>query len=292
MAFLDWVITYEPVVRLSCFFSIFFIMASWEVISPYRTLVVKKSLRWFNNLGLTFFNLLLLRLLFPTAAVGVAIFSQQQGWGILNYTSFPLWLATLIAIVVLDLMIYLQHVMVHAIPLFWRVHRVHHADLDYDLTTGARFHPLEIIFSMLFKFIVIISIGPPVIAVIIFEVVLNGMAMFNHANIHLSDRIDRLLRWVIVTPDMHRIHHSIEDDETNSNFGFNLSCWDRLFGTYRKMPRAHSDQIQIGIYHYNKEQDVVAFFGLLRLPFKGKITEYAINTQHWSTPKNINHSED
>ena len=239
----DFITTYEIYIRLSFFFGIFILMAIWEMLAPKRALTTSKLLRWFNNLGLVVLNSLILRWLFPAATVGLAIFMNQAGWGLLNYYQLPIWMSIVIAVTAMDFMIYLQHVMVHAIPLLWRLHRVHHADLDYDVTTGIRFHPLEIILSMLIKFAMIIILGPPVIAVIIFEVVLNALAMFNHGNIALPKTVDWLLRWLIVTPDMHRVHHSVEDDETNSNFGFNLSCWDRIFGTYRQQPRAGNQNI-------------------------------------------------
>ncbi|MDH5408565.1 MAG: sterol desaturase family protein, partial [Gammaproteobacteria bacterium] len=198
-----------------------------------------------------------------------------------NYYPMPFWLAVLISVVVLDFIIYLQHVMVHAVPMLWRLHRVHHADLDYDLTTGSRFHPIEIFLSMGIKFAAIIVLGPPVVAVIIFEVILNFMAVFNHANVKLPLAIDRIVRMLLVTPDMHRVHHSVEDDEANSNFGFNLSIWDRLFGTYRDQPRAGHEGMTIGIHKFTDQKDVSWLPGMLMLPFKGKISDYAINRRHW-----------
>ncbi|MBT8419223.1 MAG: sterol desaturase family protein, partial [Gammaproteobacteria bacterium] len=182
----------------------------------------------------------------------------------------PFWLAVVISIIAMDLTIYLQHVMVHAIPVLWRVHRVHHADLDIDVTTGARFHPIEILLSMLIKFAIIVLLGPPILAVVIFEILLNAMAMFNHGNIHLPGRLDRLLRRIVVTPDMHRVHHSVEADETNSNFGFNLPWWDFLFGTYRAQPRAGHKEMIIGIRDYRTIKDVLWLPGMLWLPFRGK----------------------
>ena len=277
-----FVIEHETTIRLSFFFGIFFIMAIWEVLAPRRTLSVSKTIRWTNNLGLVFLNTYILRLLFPAAAVGVALFADQQGWGVFNYYELPFILAVVIAVVVMDFIIYLQHVMVHAVPLLWRLHRVHHADLDYDVTTGARFHTLEIILSMLIKFATIIVLGPPVVAVIVFEVILNAMAMFNHGNVGLPARLDKVLRWFVVTPDMHRVHHSVEDDETNSNFGFNLSWWDRVFGTYREQPRKGQQGMTIGIHKFRDIKDSGWITGMLILPFKGKISEYAINTRNWS----------
>ena len=239
-------------------------------------------MRWINNLGLVALNTVLLRLLFPAAAVGIAAFAADQGWGLLNYFQTPAWLAIPAAVIAMDFVIWLQHVMVHAIPLLWRLHRVHHADPDYDVTTGARFHPIEIILSMLIKFATILLLGPPVVAVIIFEVLLNATAMFNHGNVRLPTGIDRVLRWFVVTPDMHRVHHSVEDDETNSNFGFNLPWWDRLFGTYRDQPRGGHEGMTIGIHGYRAPREVSWLPGLLVLPFRGKITGYVINRRQWS----------
>ena len=279
----EFITTYEIYIRLSFFFGILILMAIWEMLAPKRALTTSKLLRWLNNLGLVVLNSLILRWLFPAATVGLAILAHQAGWGLLNYYQLPIWMSIVIAVTAMDFMIYLQHVMVHAIPVLWRLHRVHHADLDYDVTTGIRFHPLEIILSMLIKFAMIIILGPPVIAVIIFEVVLNALAMFNHGNIALPKTVDWLLRWLIVTPDMHRVHHSVEDDETNSNFGFNLSCWDRIFGTYRQQPRAGHQNMTIGIHQFKQAKQVVWITGLLILPFQGKIKEYAINTRRWNS---------
>lgn len=258
-------------------------MASWELLAPRRALTVSKSVRWANNLGIVALNTIILRLIFPAAAVGIAVFAQTQGWGILHYLQLPFWISVLISVIFLDAVIYTQHVLVHAIPILWRLHRVHHADLDFDVTTGSRFHPIEIIFSMLIKFAAIILIGPPVLAVLIFEVLLNATSMFNHANVRIPTNIDRILRWLIVTPDMHRVHHSVEDDETNSNFGFNFPWWDRMFGTYRNQPRAGHEQMTIGINTYRDQQHCSWLPGMLVLPFIGKITDYAINRREWDS---------
>lgn len=273
---------HEAAIRLGLFFGIFAVMAVWEVLAPRRDLTVSRAVRWVNNLGLVAFNTVLLRLVFPAAAVGMAAFAADQGWGLLNHFRVPFWLSVLVAVISMDFVIWLQHVMVHAVPALWRLHRVHHADLDYDLTTGARFHPLEIILSMLIKFATIMVLGPPLIAVILFEVILNGMAMFNHGNVRLPTGLDQLLRWFIVTPDMHRVHHSVEDDEANSNFGFNLSWWDRLLGTYRDQPRGGHESMLIGIHGYRAPREVSWLPGLLALPFHGRITGYAINGRQWS----------
>jgi len=253
-----------------------------EILAPKRALTVSKAVRWANNLGLVFFNSFLLRLIFPAAAVGMAAFVSAQGWGIFNYYEAPFWLTVIVSVVIMDFIIYLQHVMVHAIPVLWRLHRVHHADLDIDVTTGARFHPIEIILSMLIKFATIVVLGPPVVAVVIFEVLLNATAMFNHGNVRLPKQLDRALRWFIVTPDMHRVHHSVEDDEANSNFGFNLPWWDRLFGTYRDQPRAGHEAMTIGIHKYRTTKEVSWLPGILWLPFIGKISSYAINRREWN----------
>lgn len=282
MSIYDFVMDNEILIRISFFVGMFLVMAIWEIFAPRRVLTVSKALRWMNNLGLVFFNRFVLWMLFPVAATGVALMAKDQLWGFFNQIDVPVWFAILASVVILDFIIYLQHVMVHAVPVFWRLHRVHHADLDYDLTTGARFHTLEIILSMLIKFAIILLLGPPVIAVIIFEVVLNAMAMFNHANISLPKKLDTVVRWFVVTPDMHRVHHSVEDDETNSNFGFNLSCWDRLLGTYRDQPRGGHDNMTIGIRGFREPDQSVWIIGLLAMPFVGKVTDYAINRRQWS----------
>ena len=278
----EFVITNEKPIRMSFFFGMLIVMALWEILAPRRALTISKTVRWVNNLGLVFFNSFLLRVIFPAAAVGMAVFASENGWGIFNYYEVPFWVAVVVSVVVMDFIIYLQHVMVHAVPALWRVHRMHHADLDFDVTTGARFHPLEIILSMLIKFATIIVLGPPVLAVVIFEVVLNATAMFNHANVRLTLGLDHILRWIIVTPDMHRVHHSVEDDEANSNFGFNLPWWDRFFGTYRDQPRGGHDGMKIGIRKYREAKEVAWFPGMMMLPFKGKISDYAINRRQWS----------
>lgn len=281
----EWVTQHEAGLRLGVFFSVFGLMALWEVLAPRRKLTVAKPMRWANNVGIVFLNTAVVRLLFPTAAVGMALFAQQHAWGVLNYVSIPFWLAVVAAVAFLDFAIYLQHVLVHAVPGLWRVHRVHHADLDYDVTTGARFHPIEIVLSMLIKFAVIAVLGPPLVAVVIFEVLLNATSMFNHSNVRLPFALDAVLRRLVVTPDMHRVHHSVEDDETNSNFGFNLSIWDRIFGTYRAQPRAGHEDMSIGIRTFRDPQQVNRLPGMLKLPFVGDVTDYAINRRTWGGDK-------
>lgn len=274
--------THEASIRLAFFIGIFALMALWEMLAPRRRLLRSKGVRWGNNIGLVVFNTVILRLLFPTAAVGMALFAQEQGLGVFNYVEVPPWLAVVASVITLDFFIWLQHVMVHAVPLLWRLHRVHHADLDYDVTTGARFHPLEIILSMLIKFAVILLLGPPLVAVVMFEILLNATSMFNHGNVRIPVGIDRVLRWLVVTPDMHRVHHSTEDDETNSNFGFNLPWWDRMFGTYRAQPRAGHEGMTIGIRSFREDRWCSWLPGILSIPFIGKVEGYAINRRQWS----------
>jgi sterol desaturase/sphingolipid hydroxylase (fatty acid hydroxylase superfamily) len=275
--FEHFVLANETAIRLGFFVGMLALIGAWEIVAPRRALTLSKAQRWPGNLGLVALNTVLLRLIFPLAGAGMAAFCAENGWGILNHFQVPAILAVPLAVIALDFVIWLQHVMVHAVPLFWRLHRVHHADPDYDVTTGARFHPLEIVLSMLIKFATIVVLGPPVVAVVIFEVLLNATAMFNHGNIGLPATLDRILRRVVVTPDMHRVHHSIEDDETNSNFGFNLPWWDRLFGTYRDQPRAGQLGMTIGIRDHADPREVARLDGMLLLPFRGKIKDYAIN---------------
>lgn len=273
----EWILENEPIVRLTLFIGVFAVVAAWEVISPRRALTQPKGLRWANNLALTALNSIVLRLLFPAAAVGVALFAQQQGWGLLNHFGLSFIAAIAITVVAMDFVVWLQHVMVHAIPLLWRLHRVHHADLDYDLTTGARFHTLEIILSMLIKFSTILLLGPPVMAVVIFEVLLNATAMFNHGNISIPKHVDRVLRLFVVTPDMHRVHHSVHAPLTNSNFGFNLPWWDRLFGTYVAQPPEGHLKMEIGLDTFRDPKQVERLPGMLMLPFARQLGDYTIN---------------
>ncbi len=279
----EFITTNEMGIRLVFFFAVFGIMAVWEILTPQRALSNSKSIRWMNNLGVVALNTVILRLIFPAAAVGMAALAETQGWGILNYLQTPYLFAVIVSVIIMDAVIYIQHVLVHAIPVLWRLHRVHHADLDFDVTTGSRFHPIEIILSMLIKFATILVLGPPIIAVVIFEVLLNATSMFNHANVRIPKSVDPLLRWFIVTPDMHRVHHSVEDDETNSNFGFNLPWWDRLFGTYCDQPRAGHEQMTICINTFRDRRHCTWLPGMLALPFIGKITNYTINRRLWDT---------
>jgi len=277
-----FVLSHDIAIRLGSFASVFALVALAEVLAPRRKLTLPRTMRWTSNLSLVLLNNLLLRLLFPAAAVGVAAFCTASGWGLLNHFAVPLWLAVPLAVITMDFVIWLQHVMVHAVPLLWRLHQVHHADLDYDLTTGARFHPIEIMLSMLIKFATITLLGAPVLAVVIFEVLLNATAMFNHGNIRLPTKLDAALRWLIVTPDMHRVHHSVEDDECNSNFGFNLTWWDRLLGTYRAQARASQTSMAIGLRGHTSPNEVAHLGGMLLMPFKTEADGYAINRRDWA----------
>jgi len=237
----------DLVVRLAVFASILAAMVAWEIAAPRRAQQIARGLRWPGNLGIAALDALLVRLIFPVTGVGFALLLEARGWGLLNAAGAPAWAAIPLGVVVLDLAIYLQHVLFHAVPALWRLHRMHHADLELDATTGARFHPVEILLSMAIKLGVIAVLGVPAVAVLIFEVLLNATSMFNHANVGMPERADRILRWIVVTPDMHRVHHSIDRGETDSNFGFNLPWWDRLFGTYRDQPAAGHEKMTIGI---------------------------------------------
>ena len=268
---------YETPIRLGFFFGIFIVMALWEVLAPRRHLTLPRTTRWASNLGLVAFNSGVVYTVMPILAVGFAVLAQERGWGLLNQFAPPYWLAVMLAVIALDLAIYLQHVMFHAVPVLWRLHMVHHADLDFDVTTGARFHTIEIVLSMGIKFAAIAVIGAPAVAVLIFEILLNGTSMFNHGNVRLPAALDRALRWLVVTPDMHRVHHSLNPYETNSNFGFNLPWWDRLFGTYRDQPAAGHEHMIIGLSQYRGDPRVDRLHWMLLLPFVGKIGDYAIN---------------
>ncbi|MDP1610187.1 MAG: sterol desaturase family protein [Sulfuritalea sp.] len=276
MTFNEFALANEAAIRLAAFFGIFAVMALWEVAAPRRNRLHTRARRWSANLGLVVFNTVLVRLVFPFAAVAFATLAAQRGWGLLNNVTLPEPLALVLAVVAMDFAIWLQHVMVHAVPVLWRLHQVHHADPDYDVTTGARFHPLEIILSMLIKFSVIAVLGAPAAAVMVFEVLLNATAMFNHGNVKLPAGVDAPLRLLLVTPDMHRVHHSTDNAEANSNFGFNLSVWDRLFGTYRPAARLPQESMQIGVAGLTGDPRCVSLGGMLVIPFVNPGEGYAI----------------
>ncbi|MCK5681923.1 sterol desaturase family protein, partial [bacterium] len=248
-------LNYE-ILRLGIFISVFVGVSIWEVVAGRRQLVISKPRRWVNNLGIITLGSLLVKMVFPMLALGVALAASQKGWGLFHHLQIPVWLSGILSILLLDLTIYLQHLMFHAVPTLWRLHMVHHADLELDVSSGLRFHPLEMVLSMCIKMVVVAALGPPVFAVFIFEVLLNATAMFNHGNIHLLETLDRRLRKFVVTPDMHRVHHSVIIRETNSNFGFNFPWWDRLFGTYCAQPKEGHDGMTIGIPKFRNPKNL------------------------------------
>jgi sterol desaturase/sphingolipid hydroxylase (fatty acid hydroxylase superfamily) len=259
--------THEGALRFSVAAGLFAILAVTEALKPRRERVQTRTKRWFTNFIIIGLDSLLVRLLFPAAAVGVALWAQTLGYGLFNAVEAPLWLAILASFIVLDLAVWASHVASHKVPLFWRFHRMHHADRDIDVTTGVRFHPVEIIASMGWKAVVVIALGAPPEAVIIFEIVLNGTAMFNHSNTKLPLAVDRVLRLVLVTPDMHRVHHSAKGNETDSNYGFNLPWWDRMFGTYIDQPEAGHEGMTIGLNRWQDERPAQITWALL-VPFR------------------------
>jgi sterol desaturase/sphingolipid hydroxylase (fatty acid hydroxylase superfamily) len=248
------------------------------VLAPRRPQRIGRLRRWPANLGIVALDSVLVRLLMPTAAVGVALFAETHHWGLLHVLQAPAWLALIGSMLLLDLAIYLQHVLFHAVPGLWRLHRMHHTDLEFDVTTGARFHPLEILLSLAIKLGVIAALGAPALAVLIFEVVLNATSMFNHGNVGLPQRLDDMLRWLVVTPDMHRVHHSWIPHETNSNFGFNLPWWDRLFGTYLAQPQDGQLGMTIGINQFRDPREL-RLDRMLWQPLRGPVNSYPINAR-------------
>ena len=253
-------------IRFSIFLGIFFVMLILEKLIPRHFMVDSKLRRLGINLALTGIDIILVKLILGTAAVGTAIYAQEKGWGLLNQVNWSKGCEMGLAVVILDFMIYVQHWIVHRVPLFWRFHIVHHTDLDLDVSSGLRFHPVEILCSMLYKMVLVLILGPASTAVMIFEVILNGMAQFTHSNINLPETADRMLRWLFVTPDMHRIHHSIEVNETNSNYGFNLSIWDQILGTYIQNAIQPQPEISIGIEYY-RSPGQVSLKNLVLMPF-------------------------
>jgi sterol desaturase/sphingolipid hydroxylase (fatty acid hydroxylase superfamily) len=250
-------------------------MALWEAVAPRRARSYSRLKRWPSNLAIVALNTVLVRVLLPATAVSLALAGETHGWGLLNNQPVPAWMAVVASVVSLDLAIYFQHVMFHAVPALWRVHRMHHADLNFDVTTGARFHPIEIILSMLIKFGAVVALGAPALGVLVFEVLLNATSMFNHGNVRIPVRLDRYVRWFVVTPDMHRVHHSILVNETNSNFGFNLPWWDRLLRTYRDQAAAGHEGMTIGIEQFRVTRELL-IDRMLSQPFRGSAGVYAI----------------
>ena len=261
------VIANEANIRLGLFLATLTCFGVLSALFPRRQLNVSWWQRWFDNIGITAVNTIILRLLFPAAAVGVAVYTNELGWGLMNWLPLPTWLAVILTAVLLDLLIYWQHVIFHRVPLLWRLHKVHHTDLDIDVTTGFRFHPVEIVLSMLIKCLAIVVLGAPALGVLLFEIILSLCAMFNHSNLRLPLAMDAVLRKLIVTPDMHRVHHSNLPYETDSNFGFSLSLWDRLFGSYRAQPKSGHTAMTIGLNEY-RQFSHLHLPRLLRLPFE------------------------
>jgi sterol desaturase/sphingolipid hydroxylase (fatty acid hydroxylase superfamily) len=271
------VISHESAIRLGFFAGVLALMAAWEVLAPRRRLTTARPVRWLSNLGLVALDTAAVRLLVPLGAVGMALVAQERGWGLFHNVPLPGWLAVALAIVALDFAIYLQHVLFHAVPVLWRLHMVHHADLDFDVTTGVRFHTLEILLSMGIKMAAVALLGAPALAVLTFEVLLNATSMFSHGNVRLPAWLDRVLRLVVVTPEMHRVHHSVDPRETNSNFGFNLPWWDYLLGTYRARPAAGHEGMTIGLGQFRDERLVERLHWMLLLPFIGRPGDYPVN---------------
>jgi sterol desaturase/sphingolipid hydroxylase (fatty acid hydroxylase superfamily) len=257
----------EITVRLSFFIGIFVIMALWETIAPARSWKVGRWQHWLHNLSLTLLNTALLRLLIPIAAVGTALLAAENGWGLFNLWQLPFWLQFIASLLILDLAIYFQHRLFHVVPMFWRLHRVHHADLDYDFTTGARFHPIEILLSMLIKMLLVLTLGVDALAVIAFEIILSTTATFNHGNVRLPSKLEPLVRLLLVTPEMHRIHHSTVRKECDSNYGFSLSLWDRLFASYTKKAELGDEGVEIGLKQYRDKEQSNKLWSMLQMPF-------------------------
>ncbi len=251
----DSVLAHEPIVRGAIFLAVLLGMAVWELSAPRRRREIPRLLRWSNNIALVVIDTILLRVTFPVLAVGAAVLAEERGWGLFHALEVPVLLAGVLGFLALDLAIYLQHVLFHAVPVLWRLHRMHHADLEFDVSTGLRFHPVEILLSMGIKLGVVAALGPPALAVLVFEVVLNATSLFNHSNVRLGGA-DRIVRLFVVTPDMHRVHHSVRPSETNRNFGFNLPWWDRLFGTYTAQPRDGHEGMTIGLGEFRTRRDL------------------------------------
>ncbi len=267
-------VDFEGAIRMAAFGAMFALMAAWEVAAPRRGLNLPKGRRWFANLGITLLNVVLVRALFPTAAVGVALAAGERNWGLFNALTVPAPLAFVLSFIALDFVIWIQHIAFHRVPLLARLHRMHHIDLDFDVTTGLRFHPVEIVLSLLIKFAAILALSAPAAAVLLFELALNLGSLFNHGNVRMPRAIDRALRWLVVTPDMHRVHHSIVPEEINSNYGFFLSWWDRMFRTYNAAPRAGHDAMTIGVRDTRDPAICASLWPMLALPFKERADDF------------------
>ena len=264
----------EDFVRVASYFSVLGIMATWELLAPRRPLTASKLCRWGGNLTIVILNTAIARLFFVGGVAAAAAMAQERGWGLLNLVEWPGWLEFGLALLALDLIIYLQHQVFHLVPMLWRFHMMHHSDLDLDVSSGVRFHPVEIILSTIVKALAVIFLGVAHLAVVIFEIVLNSTALFNHSNVQMPLSLDRVLRWFIVTPDMHRIHHSVDPRETNSNYGFNVPWWDRLFRTYCAEPTLGQLGMKIGLEHLGPPV-CMNLFKMLRFPFVAALGRYA-----------------
>jgi sterol desaturase/sphingolipid hydroxylase (fatty acid hydroxylase superfamily) len=256
MSFETFLLDHESVIRFGFFLGTFALMALWEVLAPLRVAGTSKAIRWPNHVMLAAMNVVLIRVLFPLAAVALAVYAGERGIGLFNLIPIPYLLAFLVSLLALDLTIYLFHLLFHAVPALWRVHRVHHADLDIDVTTGVRFHPIQMALSVIVKSIVVVVLAPPALSVLAFEVASHAITLFNHGNVRIPSSLDRVLRWLVVTPDMHRIHHSVHRSETDSNFGFVFPWWDRMFGTYRAEPAAGQTRMVVGIESFRTDRDL------------------------------------
>ena len=264
----EWFLNNESDIRLGSFITAFVIMAAWEFLSPSRALIINKLTRWFNHGALIITSSMTIKWLSPFALTGLALTANEHQIGLFSVIEAPLWLAILLSLILMDGLIYWQHRLMHVVPLLWRLHRLHHSDIDYDVTTAIRFHPIEMLLSFFIKAAAIIVLGAPAIAVILFEVMLSSLALFNHANINLPKSIEKIVRLLIVTPDVHRIHHSVIREETNSNYGFNLIIWDKFFGSYTAHAKEGDKNILLGLNEFKDHREVTQLHHLLLQPFK------------------------
>lgn len=269
-----WLITHEALLRSSCFVGLLVIMLFWEWVAPKRVYHLPRITRWLNNLSIVIINNLIIRIIRPAALVGVALLVRKQSFGLFYWLSLPAVISLPVSIVLLDLAIYWQHRIFHSVGVLWRMHRMHHTDMDLDTTTGIRFHPFEIIISTVYKSLLILLFGIGPAAVILFEIILNATSLFNHGNVRIYAKLEKWLRFIIVTPDMHQIHHSVKPFETNSNYGFNFSFWDRIFKSYRQDPQGGQQGLTIGINTFRDRKTVMWLSGLLITPFLRQVGDY------------------
>jgi sterol desaturase/sphingolipid hydroxylase (fatty acid hydroxylase superfamily) len=268
--------TADTLIRIAGFVGAFVVLATWEMLAPRRTRSSPRARRWSANLGVVLLDTVVVRVLFVTGAIGAAVVAAEHGWGLLNRSSWPTGIELLLAVIALDFALYLQHVVFHAVPVLWRLHMMHHADLDCDVTTGVRFHPLEVMLSMVIKVAAVVLVGASPAAVLVFEVLLNATSMFNHSNVRIPLAVERVVRLIMVTPDMHRTHHSIRVRETNSNFGFNLSWWDRVFGTYRAEPQGGQTEMVLGLEQF-RDPSGLTLHRILLMPFTESPGRYPLS---------------